>query len=190
MKITNKRLAITINLLRGVLLVVAGVLALVYPTVALKFALVVGGCLLIVDGVLGALASQNYGLESHWPFWLSMTRGGLAVVAGLAVLFSPLLASVLTPTFLATTIGLGAIAVGVIELYMLARYHKEYPPIWSTVVGALIYVALGVLLLLLPLSGALLIMQIGGVLVLVFGLVQIIKSWMSSSQSLGARQAH
>ena len=103
MKASNKRLAITINLLRGVLLFVAGVLALFFPAIALRFALVAGGCLLVVDGVLGAIASQNYGIESSWPFWLSVTRGVLAVLAGLAVLFSPLLATVLTPTVLVST---------------------------------------------------------------------------------------
>jgi uncharacterized membrane protein HdeD (DUF308 family) len=187
MKASNKRLAVTINLLRGVLLIVAGILALFFPATALRFALIAGGCLLVVDGVLGAIASQNYGIESIWPFWLSVTRGVLAVLAGLALLFSPLLATVLTPAFLSTAIGIGAIAIGLIELFILLRYRKDYPPVWSTVLGALIYVALGLLLLLLPMAGALLIMQIAGGLVAVFGLIQLVRSWSSSSQALGSR---
>lgn len=187
MKLSNKRLAITVNLLRGVLLFVAGLLALFLPGLALRFALVVGGCLLIVDGVLGAIASQNYGIESSWPFWLSVTRGVLAVLAGLAMLFSPMLATVLTPAFLSTTIGMGAIAVGLIELLILLRYRKEFPPVWSTLAGALIYIALGVLLLLLPMSGALLMMQVAGTLLAIFGLVQFIKAWATSGQALASR---
>jgi len=187
MKSSNKRLAITVNLLRGVLLFVAGLLALFFPTTALRFALIAGGCLLIVDGVLGAIASQNYGIESKWPFWLSVTRGALAVLAGLAVLFSPMLATVLTPAFLSTVIGIGAIAIGLIELFILLRYRKDFPPVWSTVFGALIYIALGLTLLLMPMSGALLMMQIAGGLIAVFGLVQLIRAWSSSSHALASR---
>lgn len=33
-------------------------------------------------------------------------------------------------------------------------------------------------------------MQVGGALLALFGLVQIVRAWMSSSTSLGARQTH
>ena len=64
---------------------------------------------IFVDGVLGAIASRTYGPAAPWPFWLSVTRGGLAVLAGLALLFSQFIVSVVQPAFLATCIGVGAI---------------------------------------------------------------------------------
>ena len=190
MSLSSKRLAITLNLLRGVLLFLAGVLAMVLPETALRVVVIVAGAFLVVDGVLGALASQNYGIEASWPFWLSVTRGVLAIVAGLALMFSPLLVSVLTTTFLAVAIAIGAIAVGLTELFILMRYREQFPPVWSTVAGALIYIAIGAVLLALPFTGAIVLMQVGGALLALFGLVQIVRAWMSSSTSLGARQTH
>lgn len=190
MALSGKRLTITLNLLRGVLVFIAGVTAVAMPDVALRVVVVAGGALLVVDGVLGALASQNYGIESSWPFWLSMTRGVLAIVAGLALIFSFMLVTVLTPAFLATVIGIAAIAVGLTELFILVRYREQFPPIWSTVAGALIYIAVGVLLLALPFTGAVLLMQVGGALLAVFGIVQIVRAWMASGATLAVRQTH
>lgn len=190
MSLSSKRLTITLNLLRGVLLFLAGVVAVAVPDVALRVVVIVGGAMLVVDGVLGALASQNYGIEASWPFWLSVTRGVLAVLAGLALMFSPLLVTILTPAFLAVAIAIGAIAVGLTELFILMRYREQFPPVWSTVVGALLYIALGVVLLALPFAGAMVLMQVGGALLAVFGLVQIVRAWMSSSHSLRARQTN
>ncbi len=189
MKEFNKRMAVTVSLLRGVLLLVAGVLAMAFPETALRISVVAGGCLLIVDGVLGAIASRNYGPAAPWPFWLSVTRGGLAVLAGLALLFSQFIVSVVQPAFLATCIGVGAIAVGLLEFYILLRYPKEYPPVWSTVTAAVLYIAFGVLLLLLPMSGALVIMRIGGALVALFGAVLLVRAWTTSNRALGSRAA-
>jgi uncharacterized membrane protein HdeD (DUF308 family) len=185
MKTPTRRIEIIVSLLRGVLILVAGLLALVFPPEALRVVAVVGGCLLIVDSILGALASQNYGVEASWPFWLALVRGVLVFVAGVAVLFSPVLASIMAPAVLANCIGVGAIAIGLIELFILLRYRKDFPPIWTTLAGALLYVALGAALLLLPLSGVLVIMQIGGGLLVVFGIIQVIRAWKASTTVLG-----
>lgn len=190
MMLSSKRLTITLNMLRGVLLFIGGAVAVALPELALKVVAVVGGAVLIVDGVLGALASQNYGIESSWPFWLSMTRGLLAIVAGLALMFSPLLVGVLTPAFLAVAIAIAAIAVGLTELFILMRYREQFPPIWSTVAGALIYIAVGVVLLALPFTGAVILMQIGGVLLALFGIVQVVRAWAASNVALEARETH
>jgi len=183
----SKRWAVSISLLRGVLLLIGGVLAVILPDYALKVAVVVGGTMLLVDGVLGALASQNYGIEASWPFWLSLLRGGLAALAGLLLLASPLLATVLTVDLLSLLIGIGAIGVGLTEAVILVRFRKEFPPVWTSVAGAVIYIALGTLLIALPLAGALLLAQVGGALVAVFGLVQIVRSWGAANERLAVR---
>src|SRR5262245_64874088 len=87
-EVEKTRYSATLALLRGVVLLAAGVFAIVSPSTALSLLVIVGGCLLVVDGILG-LASQDYGVNRQWPFWLSLTRGILSVLIGLALLFSP-----------------------------------------------------------------------------------------------------
>jgi cytochrome b561 len=81
-------------------------------------------------------------------------------------------------------IGLGAIAVGLTEAFILIRYRKNAPAIWTSVMGAAIYIVLGALLIALPMTGALLLMQIGGGLIALFGLIQIIRSWGAAKERL------
>jgi uncharacterized membrane protein HdeD (DUF308 family) len=100
MAASSKRWAVTFSLLRGALLLIGGLVAVFLPDYALKVVVVVGGTVLLVDGVLGALASQHYGIEASWPFWLSLVRGGLAALAGILLLLSPFLAGTLTPEVL------------------------------------------------------------------------------------------
>lgn len=187
MAASSKRWAVTFSLLRGALLLIGGILALSLPDYALKVVVVVGGTVLLVDGVLGALASQNYGIEASWPFWLSLVRGTLAALAGLLLLASPLLAPMLSAELLSLLIGLGALAVGLTEIVILVRFRKEFPPVWTSVAGAVIYIVLGALLIALPLAGALLLMQVGGGLVALFGLVQIWRSWGTIQGQLAPR---
>lgn len=183
----SKRWAVSISLLRGVLLLISGIIMMIQPDYALKVIVVVGGTMLLVDGVLGALAGQNYGIEASWPFWLSLLRGVLATLAGLLLLASPLLVTVLSIDLLSLLIGLGAIGVGLTEAVILVRFRKQFPPVWTSVAGALIYIALGALLIALPLAGALLLAQVGGALVAIFGLVQIRRSWGAANERLAVR---
>jgi len=183
----SKRWGVTFSLLRGALLLVGGVVAMALPDYALKVVVVVGGTVLLVDGLLGALASRNYGIESSWPFWLAMLRGGLAALAGVLLLASPYLATMLTPDFLSLLIGLGSIGVGLTEAFILLRYRTDFPPNWTSVAGATLYVAIGMLLIVLPLAGALQLMQVGGALVAVFGILQIVRSWGTANEKLVAR---
>lgn len=184
MAASSKRWAVTFSLLRGALFLIGGIVAVMLPDFALKVVVVVGGTVLIVDGILGALAAQHYGIESSWPYWLSLLRGGLAALAGILLLASPMLASTLTPEVLSWIIGIGAIAVGLTEAFILLRYRKNAPPIWTSVMGAAIYVLLGALLIALPMTGALRLMQIGGGLIALFGLIQIVRSWGAAKARL------
>jgi uncharacterized membrane protein HdeD (DUF308 family) len=180
------RFAATLALLRGIVLLIAGLFALIAPTTALTVIVVVGGCLLIIDGILG-LASQDLGADRDWPFWLSLVRSVLAILAGLAILFSPYLATVMTIGFLATLVGLQAIVVGLIEIVIIIRNRSRQPSIWRALAAATLYVALGLLLLFIPFAGALLLVQIGGGILIVFAVLQLVQTWGVIRNSPGIR---
>lgn len=183
MKETNERLALTVGLLRGVLLVAAGLIAIFFPALALQFAAIAGGCLLIVDGILGGFIGRAHGVESPWPFWLGVTRTTLVIAAGLALVFSPFLAAMIDPAKLAMAVGIGALGVGAIELIVLFWFRQDFPGTWFTWLGAVLYMALGLTLILLPFEGALLALQLGAAIVAVFGAVQVWKAWSAATAS-------
>jgi uncharacterized membrane protein HdeD (DUF308 family) len=180
------RFGATIALLRGVVLLVAGLVALFAPTTALTVIVVVGGCLLVVDGVLGVV-SQDYGADREWPFWLSLARSILAIVAGAAILLSPYLATIITLGVLSTLVGLQAVAIGLIEIVIIVRDRKQHKSIWRAVAAAGLYVALGLLLLFIPFAGAVLLIQIGGAIVILFALLQLVQTWTAIRTSPGFR---
>ena len=110
-RVERTRFAATMALLRGLVILIAGVFAVFWPVSALTAIVVVGGALMIVDGVR-SLAGQNYGDERGGPFGLGLARGIVAILAGILVLTSPYLATLIAVSALATICGLGAIVVG------------------------------------------------------------------------------
>lgn len=185
-RVQQTRFAATMGLLRGIVLLIAGLFALVDPTTALTVVVIVGGSLLIVDGVLG-LASQDFGAGREWPFWLSLTRNIIAIVAGVAILFSPFLATVMTLSFLATLVGLQAIIIGLIEIVIVVRDRALYASIWRAVAAAALYVGLGLLLLFIPFAGAVLLVRIGGALVALFAILKLVQTWTAIRKAPGVR---
>lgn len=172
------RFAASMALLRGGLLLVAGFAALFAPVPVLTVLVMVGGGLLIADGVLG-LAAIDFSGERAWPFWLSVARSVLAILAGLAVLFSPYLATVFTLSVLTTLVGLQAIVIGLIEIILTLRDRHTYPSIWPVLAGAALYVAIGVVLLVVPFASATVLTQLGGAILVVFALLQLTRTWQA-----------
>src|SRR5690606_12054877 len=56
---SSTRWAVTLSLLRGALLLIGGLVAMAMPDYALRLVVIVGGAILLVDGLLGALAGQH-----------------------------------------------------------------------------------------------------------------------------------
>lgn len=186
MKHEETRWGAALALLRGLVLLLAGLFALVVPSTALTMVVVVGGCLLIVDGLLG-LASQNFGVGRAWPFWLNLTRNVLAIVMGMALVASPLLAGIVSLGLLATIVGLQAVVVGLIEIVVVLRNRSLHPSTWSAITAAALYICLGLLLWFIPMAGALLLVQVGGALVVLFAVLHLMQTWAGLRNATGLR---
>jgi uncharacterized membrane protein HdeD (DUF308 family) len=184
MQSEQSRLATILALLRGLVMVIAGLFALITPATAATVIVIAGGCLLIAEGILG-LASHNYGAERQWPFWLALARSILAIIAGLALLASPYLATILTLDLLTTLIGLQAIVIGLIETVFVIRNRKQYTSIWRPLGAGLIYVVVGLLLVFSPYAAAVLLIQVGGALLVIFGLLQLSRTWAAVRRASG-----
>ncbi len=172
---TRKRWAWIVGL-RGLLMVIAGIYAIVAPAAALLALVVVGGAFLIIDGVLG-LWSLTFGGAKTGNFWFDVVRNVLALILGILILISPVLSTLLTVTFLVYLFAFQAIFVGVMEIWVVIRERESYARIWPVLLSGALYVILGVALLFVPLFGALVMTIFGGVLVLLFGIALLTMAW-------------
>ena len=162
------RLGAALTALRGVIMIVAGLFALVYPTEALKLLVFVGGGVLLVDGVLN-LATLRLDGPRDTHFWVDALRSGFAILAGLAVILSPVLIPIFSLTFMLYFVGLQAIIIGIIEivdLFLLGR--KRRASTWPSLISAGAYALFGLALIALPVSGAVVLVRIIAVLMIVF----------------------
>ena len=163
---TRKRFALA-TALRGLLMLVAGIYAVIWPLEALAVLLLFGGILLLIDGALG-LWSLTFGGGKSGNYWFDVVANAASLVLGVVILISPLLATIFTVTVISTLVGLAAIVVGVMQIVVIVRERESYARIWPVVLSGASYVLLGLVLLLFPLLSAWVGMIIGGIVLIAF----------------------
>lgn len=161
------RMSSSLTALRGALMLLAGLFALVFPGLTLTSLVLLGGALFFADGVLG-LWSLSFGHAKTGNFWFDIARNVLAVIAGAIILVSPLLATLFTVTFLIYFAGVQAIIVGVMEVIFVVRARELFASTWPVLLSAILYVLFGLMLLFAPLASALALVTVGGILAIVF----------------------
>jgi len=174
--------AVPLTALRGILMIVAGAVVFFYPTQAVRFVVLAGGGLLLVDGALGFMTLRK-GTPDSTSYLLGLARNALSALAGLVVLFSPVLVGLFTLSFLAILVGLLALLVGLAEFGAGFTDTKRHSRLLSTTVGGAIYVVFGLALMFLPLSAASTLVRIASVALLAYGALLLYRVWQAYSRS-------
>ncbi|WP_269931882.1 DUF308 domain-containing protein [Aminobacter sp. HY435] len=172
----SKRFEATLTALRGVLIAAAALVAFFYPTQAVQLLVLVGGGLLLVDGVLG-LATIDYAGPRDNNHWLVLARNLLSILAGLIVLGSGFLVSVFTLSFLTSLVGVLALLVGLIEMASSFFDSERQTRLWPTLVGGAVYAAFGLALMFVPLTSAATLIRIAMILMLFYALLLFYRAW-------------
>ena len=172
---TKRRFAVA-TALRGVLMLLAGLYAVVFPDAALTVLVIAGGVLLVVDGALG-LWSLTFGGGKSGNYWFDVVGNALSLILGVLILLSPLLATVFTVTFMATLVGLAALVVGIMQIVVVVRERESYARIWPVVLSGISYVLLGLVFLFFPLLSASVAVISGGVLLVFFAIGLLGWAW-------------
>lgn len=162
--------------LRGALMLLAGLYALFFPAAALTALVVVGGALMFVDGVLGVW-SLTFGGAKTGNFWFDVVRNALSIIVGLLILLSPLMATLLTTTFLVYLVAFQAIFVGVMEIWVIVRERVHYARIWPVVLSGALYILFGIALAFWPLFGALVFVTMAGILMILYAFALFGLAW-------------
>lgn len=171
----KKHLAV-ITGLRGALMLLFGIFAVIWPGEALTWMVLVAAVVLLASGVLG-IWGLTFGGEKSKHYWFDIVRHGLAVIVGALVLFSPLMTTLLTVTFLAILIGIEAIVFGAMEIWLVMRERALYARIWPSVLQGVFYILFGLALVFFPMFSAIIGVIWLGIIAIVFGIGLIGAAW-------------
>jgi uncharacterized membrane protein HdeD (DUF308 family) len=155
-------------LLRGVLLIILGILTFASPGTWIVFV----GSFMLVDGM--ALLISGFGDQppgqSRWPLVIA---GILGLIAGVLVLWNPEVAG-LTLTFI---IAAWAIVVGILEIISGIALRNEIDSEWWLIITGILAIIFGILVFQNVLAGFLTIAWIFGIFAIVAGILSIALSF-------------
>jgi len=154
--------------LRGVVAVAFGVMAVAWPEITLRVLVLLFGAFVLVDGLIAVVtAASGAGLVRH--------RGWLVVegVAGIVVGVLTFLWPDITTLALLYLIAAWALVTGALEIVAAVRLRREIRREWLLALNGVLSVLFGVLLVAWPTTGALAVTLVIGVYAIVFGIVLI-----------------
>lgn len=154
-------------LLRGVLAIVVGVLAFVWPAVTLASLVLAFGIYALADGVLAIAAA----ITGHTPmprWWLAIV--GIAGIAAGALTFA-------RPAYAATAllfvIAAWAIASGAMQIVGAIQLRKEIDDEWLLIISGIFSIVFGAILLTRPALGTLALIFTLGAFAIGYGIMLI-----------------
>ena len=137
-------------LLRGILGVLVGLAALLWPGITLAALVVVFGVYALLDGianlVIGYLRSRIH--ERAWPF---VVHGLVGIAAAVLTVVYP----VLTAFTLVMVIAAWAMVTGMMQIFAAIRFRHAMTGEWLLDLSGALSIAFGVLVFLFPGAGAL-----------------------------------
>ncbi len=164
-------------LLRGVLAILFGILAFVWPGITWLTLIIIFGVYAIVDGAVAVVTGLSRTQESpRW--WHFLLEGLISIAAGVVALILPELATLVLIYILASW----AVITGILEVAAAIRLRNEINNEWLLGLGGLISIVLGVFLFLEPVAGSLVIIWTIAAYALIFGILLVIlgirlRSW-------------
>lgn len=172
--------------LRGLAAVLFGILTFIWPGITLFWLVILFGAYALVNGVLSLwLAIKSRG--RHRVVML-VIGGLLSLAAGILTFFWP----ALTAVGLLLLIAWWAIVNGVLEIITAIRLRKSITNEWLLVLAGIASIALGVILLLQPIAGALVLVLWIGAWAFVFGILLMVLGFKLRrvSHDIAAAPAH
>lgn len=167
--------------LRGVLAILFGLAAFIWPGITWLTLILMFGVYAIVDGIIAIVTGISRTKETpRW--WTFLLEGLISIGAGVAALFWPGLASLV----LLYVIAAWAVFTGVLEIVAAIRLRHEITNEWMLGLGGLISVIVGLLLFFQPEAGTLAVIWIIGAYALLFGILLVIlglrlRNWRAPS---------
>ncbi len=156
-------------MIRGVLAVIFGMLALFAPAKTLDFLIVLFGIFVLVVGLVATLGAIMHRKESE-NWWLILIPGVAGIVIGIISMAMP----AFTQTVIIYLIAIWALVSGIGQLYSAMKLRRDVEGEWMPILIGIISIVLAVLLFTRPLDAAATVMWLVGLFVLVIGILWIL----------------
>jgi uncharacterized membrane protein HdeD (DUF308 family) len=155
--------------LRGVLAILFGILAFVWPQITWLTLILMFGVYAIVDGIIAIVSGFSRTRESS-RWWVFLVEGLIGIGAGIVALVWPGVTSLVLIYMIASW----AVITGILEIAAAIRLRNEISNEWVLGVGGLVSIGLGILLFFQPAAGGLAIIWTIAAYALIFGVLLVI----------------
>jgi uncharacterized membrane protein HdeD (DUF308 family) len=157
----------SVLIVRGIVGVVVGVVAFLWPGITIAALVVIFGAYAIIDGITNlVLGFSRTGAHGRWAHVL---QGVVGIAAGVLTFMWP----AITALVLVLMIGAWAIITGVFEIVAAIRLRQVITGEWLLVLSGIVSILFGVLVFAFPLAGAVGISWVLGVYTMIAGIILI-----------------
>ncbi len=168
--------------LRGVVAILFGIIAFIWPGITLAALVLMFGAYALVDGIAAVVIGiKQYGDRERW--WATLLGGIVSVAAGVVTFVMP----GLTALALLTLIAIWAIMRGVFDIVAAIRLRHVIEGEWLLALGGALSIAFGLLLIAFPGSGAVAVAWWIGAYALVLGAVLVMLGFRARSLTRALR---
>jgi uncharacterized membrane protein HdeD (DUF308 family) len=155
-------------LLRGLVAILFGILAFIWPGVTLSALVLLFGAYALVDGLAAIVVGiRDYGERQRW--WATLLGGLVSVGAGVVTFLMP----GLTALALLSVIAFWAIFRGVLDIVAAIRLRHVIEGEWLLGLCGVLSIAFGVMMVLFPGAGALAVIWWIAAFALLLGLMLV-----------------
>lgn len=165
--------------IRGLFAILLGAITFVWPGITVGALVLLFGAYALVDGVM-SLVGAIRASASHERWGALLLEGFAGLVAAAVTLFWP----AITLFVLVAVIGAWSIATGIFEIVAAVRLRKSIAGEWLLALGGLASVIFGVLVLFMPIAGALVLALWLGAYAFIFGVLLIALGFRLRSHSI------
>ncbi len=152
--------------LRGLVAVLFGVAAIIWPAMALAVLVLLFGAFALADGLMAIVTGVIIRREvTHWWVWL--LEGLAGILTGVLVLIWP----GITAVALIALIAAWGFVTGIMEIVAAIYLRKIVAGEWLLVVDGILSILLGAFLVIFPVLGALVLVYLIGFYAILFGIL-------------------
>ena len=163
-------------LIRGIVAVLFGLAAIVWPGLTALVLVYLFGAFAFVDGIVAVVVSlQERAIVPRW--WVLLIEGIVGILIGILTFFSP----AVTALALLYLIAVWAIITGILEIAAAFSMRRALVLEWTLAIAGILSILLGILLAIQPASGILAVVWIIGIYAIVFGVLLIIRAFQFRS---------
>jgi len=153
-------------LLRGLFAILFAVIAFAWPRITLAVLILLFGAYVLVDGVFAIAAAVTAPKELK-GWWALLIEGLLGITAGVLTFLWP----AITALVLLWLIAFWAVLTGVFEIAAALQLRKLITGEWLLIVSGILSLLFGLLIIVMPVAGALAVVWLIGTYAVVFGVL-------------------